>query len=358
MLKIIQQEIIENTFNRKLINQKIKEVITDEYSGFISSGVRLLSEWLGCSYYSSKNVRLELVKALDLKELVTKMLVEVAHCQHAELFTSVSAKLAGALGWTDKPDAIKTMAEMLAIIADTDAYDIKRNEVNSFVIKSRMQFSTELTQFIENTMYLPPMLVEPHEVKTNIDTGYLTLKDSLVLGKGNFHTGDLCLDAINIANSVKLKLDTAFVSKVEMLCTFKVKEQEQLDQFNTFKKNSYKLMSLLATNGNEFWLTHRVDKRGRLYSQGYHVHTQSNAFGKSCIEFADEEVVIVPAEYSMDYWLKDGKLQETMSLDTPYGVTCWSSFHESFGVRDMGNFHITLPEEVSEELKTLLKGIV
>jgi DNA-directed RNA polymerase len=43
--------------------------------------------------------------------------------------------------------------------------------------------------------------------------------------------------------------------------------------------------------GNRFYLTHRYDKRGRTYAQGYHVNTQGNCWNKAVIELADEEVV-------------------------------------------------------------------
>jgi DNA-directed RNA polymerase len=41
--------------------------------------------------------------------------------------------------------------------------------------------------------------------------------------------------------------------------------------------------------GNRFWLTHKYDKRGRTYCQGYHVSYQGNDYNKACIEFADGE---------------------------------------------------------------------
>jgi DNA-directed RNA polymerase len=62
---------------------------------------------------------------------------------------------------------------------------------------------------------------------------------------------------------------------------------------------TYKIMLLLAKNNNQFWLTHRVDKRGRLYAMGYHTSTQGNAFQKASIEFANEEIIDVPAQYRL-----------------------------------------------------------
>ena len=50
------------------------------------------------------------------------------------------------------------------------------------------------------------------------------------------------------------------------------------------------VMEALFMMGNEFYLTHRYDKRGRCYAQGYHVTTQGNPWNKAVIEFAHEEL--------------------------------------------------------------------
>ena len=50
-------------------------------------------------------------------------------------------------------------------------------------------------------------------------------------------------------------------------------------------------ITLLAKQGNQFYLTHKVDKRLRLYAQGYHVTTQGSPFKKASIELHKEEIV-------------------------------------------------------------------
>ena len=66
---------------------------------------------------------------------------------------------------------------------------------------------------------------------------------------------------------------------------------EKLHQWGVFKADSYNRYLLIAGQGNRFWLTNKVDTRGRLYAQGYHISTQGSAFKKAMIEFADEEIV-------------------------------------------------------------------
>jgi DNA-directed RNA polymerase len=43
--------------------------------------------------------------------------------------------------------------------------------------------------------------------------------------------------------------------------------------------------------GNHFYLTHKVDKRGRIYACGYHINTQGTAFKKAQLELVNEEIV-------------------------------------------------------------------
>jgi len=61
--------------------------------------------------------------------------------------------------------------------------------------------------------------------------------------------------------------------------------------FEKFDKTSRDVLDGLFTLGNEFYLTHKYDKRGRTYCQGYHVNIQGNDWNKSVIEFGEKEYV-------------------------------------------------------------------
>ena len=50
--------------------------------------------------------------------------------------------------------------------------------------------------------------------------------------------------------------------------------------------------------GNKFYFTHKVDKRGRLYCQGYHINYQSASYKKAMIELANKEIIDgIPAQF-------------------------------------------------------------
>ena len=294
MREIVQQELMEQRFNRKHVDAKIREEIkaNPDMCDKMAQGVDLLKQYMAGSYYESKMKRIAQLVNLDLEAMVLDLFAGIAYCLRPELFTSVTAQLASRLKFSDKTEAITTVAEITAVLCATDAFDIgKANKMASLMVVSNIPLSERLVTFIEESQFLPPMVCEPLELIHNYSSGYLTHNDSLILGTGNHHDGDICLDVLNTMNKVALKLDTEFLSQVEEEPTFDLDTQDKIDQWNKFKEQSYMMYSLLASQGNKFYLTHKVDKRGRIYCHGYHVSTQGTSFKKASLEFADEELV-------------------------------------------------------------------
>lgn len=320
---ITLQEDIEQKFAHKHVNAKIREEIDQnpDMAVKIREGAERLKNWLEGDYYSSKNARLIQLKKLDLERLVREIFVGIAQIFVPTLYTSVVAQLAGRMGFDDKRDSIATMGEIVAVLCLTDAFDISKDgPMASLKLESRIPLSDELVQFIMNTRFLPPMLCEPKELHNNRESGYLTFNDSLILGSGNHHEGNICLDVLNKMNQVKLMLDTDFLCKIEEdpnseFTVEKIKEaawdrgedisdheaaervEQQRENWKNFKKQSYEFYSLMAKCGNRFHLTHKVDKRGRIYAQGYHLNTQGTSFKKAMIEFAAVESIDVPTQF-------------------------------------------------------------
>jgi len=292
--QIAMQEMNEMRFNRKHIDVKIRHAIetNEENMEKVLHGVELIEEYMGSEYYASKNERVSQLKVLDIKELVTDIFVGIAYVQRAELFTSVTAKLASRLGFNDRVAAILTVAEMLAVLCDTDAFDINKvSKQASLMVISRLYMPENLLEFIRNSEYLPPMVCEPLELTHNYSSGYLTHNDSLILGSGNHHDGDICLDVLNKMNKVALRIDTDFVSSFEEEPTFEFETPEQHQNWINFKRQSYEFYMLMVEQGNKFYLTHKNDKRGRIYASGYHITTQGTGFKKAMLELANEEIV-------------------------------------------------------------------
>lgn len=146
-----------------------------------------------------------------------------------------------------------------------------------------------------------PMVIEPREVKTNRDTGYVMNRGSVILKK-NHHSDDVCLGHINRQNKIKLTInrDTALMIKNSWRNLDRPKESESKEDFEKRKRafekydrTCHEVIDTLTEHGNQFYLTHKYDKRGRIYCQGYHVNYQGAPWNKAVIELAEPEVIEV-----------------------------------------------------------------
>lgn len=163
----------------------------------------------------------------------------------------------------------------------------------------RIDISADVQEEINRYQYPMPMIVPPMEIKNNTQTGYLTGKGSVIL-KNNHHDDDVCLNHLNKMNSIKLKINhvTALLIKNEWKHLDKPKEDEEykdyqrrVKQFEKYDRTAKDVMVHIEISDNQFYLTHKYDKRGRVYSQGYHVNYQGTAWNKAVIEFHDGEVI-------------------------------------------------------------------
>jgi len=291
---VIRQELNEEHYNRKHIDGKIRKEILNNLDMVlkIRQGVEMVKAYMAGTYYASKMARIAQLQRMDIEAMVMDMFVGVSYSQRPELFTSVTAQMSARLGFSDRTEAITTVAELLAVLCPTDAFDItKESRQASLMVVSRIPLSDELIKFIENSEFLPPMVCEPLELVHNHSSGYLTHNDSLILGSGNHHDGDLCLDVLNTINKVAFSLDTEFLCKVEEEPTFELDSQDKHDQWMRFKKQSYEFYKLMNQQGNRFYFCNKVDKRGRIYAQGYHLNPQGTAFKKAQLELANKELV-------------------------------------------------------------------
>ncbi|WP_051299002.1 hypothetical protein [Marinobacterium litorale] len=288
------QRLVEHMYSKANINKTVLKAIYDseELAAMVDQGIKLLEQYMDGEYYESKMKRIAQLWLLDTKEIVEEVLVTIIVIDKPMLFTSVVGQLAGVLNFDNKIEGAKTTAEILAVLSDLGAYELfKTGKYDSIQIQSFFEMDHQLMNFIRQTKYLPPMVCPPEVITSNYDSGYLTKKESMILGWNAFHEGNICLDSINKFNQVPLSLN------VELLKTYSeapkqlLTDPEKQEQWEKFVTDSYVVYRDLVKQGNKFWLTHKVDKRGRTYAQGYHVSSQGNAFRKAILELHDKEVV-------------------------------------------------------------------
>lgn len=156
---------------------------------------------------------------------------------------------------------------------------------------------------IRQYMYLPPMIVPPLQIQdngTNRGSGYITKQhDSLIL-QDNHHENEICVEHLNTCNRVPLCINERVVKTMRNHWkhveapkpdeTFE-EYQKRVKAFERYEADSFMVMALMIEMGNTFYLTHKVDKRGRTYCQGYHINYQGNTWNKAVVELANKELV-------------------------------------------------------------------
>ena len=130
--RYISQDINEKRFNRKHIDGYIRKEMTEHpvMQEVIQEGVAMVRAYIDKAvageYYDSKNDRVKQLHNMDLETLVVDIFVGTSYCLKDELFTSVTAQMASRLRFSDKKEAITTVAELLAILCETNVFDIRK----------------------------------------------------------------------------------------------------------------------------------------------------------------------------------------------------------------------------------------
>ena len=195
------------------------------------------------------------------------------------------------------PEASQKTADELLKCVQADLVDFSA-PLRVFIV--RFDISADVQQELDIYQYPLPMIIEPKELKSNEDTGYFTSRNSVILKHNNHHNDDVCLDHLNRVNKIKFKINytTANMIQNKWRNLDKPKPGEERSEYNKrvkafekYDRTARDVMTHLAVADNEFYLTHKYDKRGRTYCQGYHCNYQGATWNKAVLEFAKQEIV-------------------------------------------------------------------
>jgi hypothetical protein len=289
-----QQIMLETKFSRKVVKRLIREnfwKVKEDLNNIYNKGVKALNSYLSKTYtYQSKIDRIQylLFSSFEVEDVLDELLFSILFYKKTSI-QKIATDIAYYLDYPDLIDGIKTASEMITVCADIDLYDMNLLS-EGIEVKALHDIPDNMLQMIQDTVYLPPMICKPRKIKNNRQSGYLTYDDSVILGKDNHHDEEQSLDVINILNNIAFSLNEEMLSFEEKsLKPFKNEEsKEQYKQLVTESRRMYNLMIKL---GNKFWFNWKIDSRGRIYDQGYHIHLQAASYKKSILEFAHKEVI-------------------------------------------------------------------
>ena len=288
----MNQSTFEHTLHPYHISKDIQEYLLDKYTDEIDSLTTSLREYISQSYWDSKNERLQAINK-DLTKVILNILTQTVliASDYVPLLSICSSQSFGLGRYHD----IQTCADVLWLINQTDLILIDIVNDTRY-IQSNMELPDELVDRLTLMCVLPPMLVKPRTLRHNKSCGYLTInKDSLILGdKENYHDECISLDVLNTLNSqaLCLDLDICYKFQKEFKSEFDKDTDEYLNQRKTYEraKEQFEFFRDKIQDKTIFF-THKVDKRGRVYSQGYTFNTMGTSFEKACINLKTKEFV-------------------------------------------------------------------
>lgn len=196
-------------------------------------------------------------------------------------------------------NASQQAADMLVVAAKADLVNWSP-ALEIFIIHDRLNITPDVQAELDRYQFALPMVVPPIPLRTNKSNAHLMGKDGSVILRNNHHDEDVCLDHLNRLNAIKFTLDNDTANMIantwRNLDKPKNGEKKQdydkrVRAFNKFDLTAREVMDLITKLGNEFHLTHKYDKRGRTYCQGYHVNYQGAPWNKAVIQLAEKEIV-------------------------------------------------------------------
>ena len=243
--RYLLQEKIEKTFSKKFITAAaVDDLLSCEsIVNKLNRGIEYVNSWLNKDHDIDRELRLLAVRELDIKELVMQVVACISlECQKPMKLVSVASLCARHLNMSDKVEAIHTMAEVIAVLADTDLFDVKKTK-EGWIVLSRVGLDAEVTQYADNALYLPPLIIKPRKVRSNRDSGYITQRgESLILGfYENHHDDNICLDVINTLNSNEYELDTDFINQYEEQWHREKLTQQEYEELSHADREIYKM---------------------------------------------------------------------------------------------------------------------
>jgi len=286
------QHIIESTYSRRNIRDVVRMDIDDDHE-IITQIEEAINDYRLQNYHESKYQRIRKLNMAN--EIAIELLIAVLPIETISPIQAVATQLGEKLGYANLLDGIKTAAEILAVCEKTGLYTIfhssnHENETGTLGIRANFKLGDVTRAFIDRTKYLPPMVCKPVKWADNSTGGYLQGSGSAILGYLNHHNHKQSLDVLNILQDIEWSLDDIMVNYDEQP-TKPFISDEQAAQFQQMHDQSTEVYQSLMDMGNKFYFVWKFDKRGRMYSQGYHCNLQSTEYKKSILNFAKQEVI-------------------------------------------------------------------
>ena len=280
MFKIKEQRNLEQSFDIKYVQEELFKwsISNKSFANLVEKAKEILTTAIPHKVIQQ-----------DLDVLLPRLFVLLS-CHSVNLpLVSILGKYNYLIKASDSHAKAKLLGSILAVLQQLNLYEISWGR-DVLMIKSLIVLPPKLSKMLANTMFPLPMGMPPKHITKNTQSGYITLKHSVLCGKRNKPNTKIALDVVNTQNAIPLTLNTWLLDNYTEVPNKPLFGNSLID-FNIFKLESKQVTSLINKEFKTFYLTHKLDSRGRLYSHGYHINYQGITYKKACVELAHKELV-------------------------------------------------------------------
>lgn len=315
----MNQSQIEKLMHPKHIKSDLENALEEFLSDKVSKCVEVTKKWCNVREWETRNARKDFLLSQDVRKVVLNLLSTIImNCTKPMPMSSVMGMCH--IPGMDTIDSIRTVGELLALLEPIKLYRLNKLQGSTIMVERLVGAPPAIEQRMQLYCYLPPLIERPDVLDHNKSSGYKTINsDSLILGyKENQHNKNISLDVLNTLNRNKYELDEDFIANYEknwyrteqtpeeLLVEYELQSleedgfkgtfQEFVQQYEQDKVNwanyqeQFKVLHK-HLQGNTIYFTHKVDKRGRVYTQGYHFNIMGTSYEKACINLKHKETV-------------------------------------------------------------------
>jgi DNA-directed RNA polymerase len=259
-----------------LLNEEMKDIDLDPIATAIE-------DMASQDYWQSKNERLS---GLLTSEEVARILVQETlgfGIQIQELIGRIATKISKDIPYKDMVRNATNVIEA----AENLVYEIKLGDV--IMVNSFYKLEAATYEYTDLRRYEPPMLMEPNQWVVNDDGGYYANDLHCILGSiHSRHDKPQALDMLNKLQAISWEL-CPLILEYEEIPNKDFVSPESHEQFKTMaidSRNTY-----MKYVDKPFWFIWQFDKRGRMYSRGYHINLQSSGYKKALLNFASKSLI-------------------------------------------------------------------
>jgi len=246
----------------------------------LNDSIETLVQWAGQHFpYESKNQRIRewSPEETDFYNLVHHIYACALLHPQGITYQALIGYICGVIRCADPLDRAKCASEVIAICYLCELIVISKISDKTMMITTEHQLDIDIPVFLK---HLP-------EIRKPAPAEYVPILGN----RFKKHSLDVCRDHIDKMNAIPFTLESRLIDLMVETPKDEPATQEELDQWNKFVDHSMAAYRHVLIQGNEFYLLHNHDTRGRCYCSGYFINYQGSSYKKAIVQLANKEVV-------------------------------------------------------------------